>query len=142
MRDLGRLTDAVEALLKVQARSNELAEQVLGRLDAALQRDGSHEILDYDTTTANRPKVFNMRTILGDAATSLSILSVGGGGLEVSINGERFFSAAAGAAFENEVIETVTLRVSTGAAGTAQIRVGAPPPKGPPKPRGKVYNGL
>lgn len=82
--------------------------------------------LDTNTQTSTLPlKILATKETGGRPFNSLTAISVGGGSLVVSINGEEAISMSAGDSFQNEIIWTVEAWVTTASAGTARLRAGA-----------------
>lgn len=123
------LNGMTEDLSKL-ARIEPLFEQLMLRAAAMRVRANSHRIFEFNTnaapTTNDQGQKLDVRTIFGgEPGMTVSILSVGGGNLEVNINGEGWQSVLKGDFFDNETITEISVRVTTGAAGTARIRLGA-----------------
>lgn len=91
-------------------------------------REDWHKAFKIDTNAnvSTLPvKIVATKETGGRPFNSVSIISVGGGNLVVSINGEEAISVAAGDRFTNEIIWSVEAWATTAASGTARLRAGA-----------------
>lgn len=122
-----RLATALECLLKGQAQEHDTLRSIaaqMGRLNGALQRENAHDVIEHDTSSTSESNPHDMVKKLGAPATSLTVLREGGGNLELSINGRPWFPVDEGDYLENETIETLRVRATAAATGTAKLRVG------------------
>lgn len=135
-QDYQRLADSNEALKKefVQLKDqlskqrqefSDLSQAMYDLNRNKLVREDSHRLITQDTNSANEFR-YDCFTLLGGVpANSLSFPSVGGGSLQVSINGEGYVPVTISTVFQNENISYFWAKTTSQAAGTATMRIGA-----------------
>lgn len=122
--------DAREDMARMQ-RIVPIVEKALRDLSAGMQRRAnSHHVLRLDTNSApltdDQGRKIDVPTVFGgEPGLSLRVVGVGGGNLEININGQGWLPVSAGDLYENETILTLAVRVTSGGAGTAILRLGA-----------------
>lgn len=124
------LDEVGKALLSLQRVEPLLRELLLDAKNRGQIRENSHYVFRLDTNSApatnGEGHKLDVSTIFGGTpAHSLSVNANGGGNLQVNINNTGWLNVGTGDYFDNETILTLSVRVTTGAAGTAILRLGA-----------------
>lgn len=89
-------------------------------------RDDWSRIVDLDTNSAATTRIMASQLTGGRPFSGFTVLSIGGGSLVVSINGQAETPALmAGDLFRDEIIWTLDFRTTSQASGTARIRLNA-----------------
>lgn len=124
--------DSDEDKLARLAEIMPIMEQVLlGARRGMLVREDAHEVISRSTDTGSvllnsEGERFDMPTVFGGVpANSVRVVAVGGGNLQVNINGKGWLPVAAGDRYPDETIWTLRVRVTAAASGTAIVRIGA-----------------
>lgn len=123
--------DQEDKLVKLSEIVPLMQQLLLGMNRGALVRENAASIVSRSTDTGSdllqaEGARFDMPTIFGGCpANSVRVVAVGGGSLQVNINGQGWLPVAAGDVYRDEVIWSLRVRVTTAAAGTAILRFGA-----------------
>lgn len=118
---LRAIQEKVEAMAKEVAAVGGRQATMAQVLDALRKQPDTRKVLRVDTNLASVTR-FLMLKDLGCPAVGLTVVDVGGGNLEVSIDGDEFIAVAKGDTFE-EKFTRLEVRTSTQAVGTAKLRV-------------------
>lgn len=116
----------LERMTELTATVNRLVP-LMEQIDDHLQRETSLDVLSFDTNSAPLTNGQGVRVDcvrqFGAPLNSIFVESVGGGSLQVRVNGSPWVALSAADEFSNMRINEFDLRVTTGAAGTAILIV-------------------
>lgn len=114
-----------DPLARIARRLDDLASSWRDRYGPALVREDAYVVLEVDTLAATRasPAVLDVVTRFGGPGNGLRVLGVGGGTLELSLNGGDWFAASSGDTVEHFLLDRLAVRATTPAAGTARLWV-------------------
>lgn len=123
-------TDHFEGRVSALERVIPEMEQVLRKLggqQVVRENRGMPLVLNTNAAplTNAEGQGFDCTSLFGGPGNSLAVFGVGGGTLEVNINGLGWFPVVRGDAWRDLWITSVRVRVTTGAAGTARLWLGA-----------------
>jgi hypothetical protein len=119
--------EAIQGLRDAAARMAAMAEDTRKFLaavarDSRITRFNWSRVIRHSTATAEETAV-DLHREHGFPAGRLVVHSVGGGALEVNVNGSGWVPVSAGMEFPDESIRSFVVRSTTPAAGTAVLRV-------------------